>query len=215
MGDIRACCEFCLASSFLSHLSILQSSVVPCFRRNSGKPAELPLLSSPSCSKIGGPWVGKLRNPRQWSSCFFSVFCSHTGLDSKSSSCDGGNINTTDFSYTWGPAPETLELWCCGCRDTGLFALFCYVKKSWTDVLQGSPMQQLQMVQSPQLHLLIFAPLFNSGGKCDIYIMQSGCLYLAKTYQLLCLCSLCFSHTQRVWETPLECSVWCVGIVGL
>lgn len=44
-----------------------------------------------------------------------------------------------------------------------------------------------------------------------IYIMQSGSLYLAKTDQLLCFSSLCFSHTQRAWETPQECPVWWCG----
>lgn len=123
----------CLSSSFFSCLSILQSFVGPCFGRNSGKPAGFPLLSSPSCSEIGGHWVGKLKIPKQWSFCFFSVFCSHTGLDSKSSSHGDGNINFNipDSSYTWGPALETLKLWCCGCRDTELLALFGYVKKSW------------------------------------------------------------------------------------
>lgn len=65
-------------------------------------------------------------------------------------------------------------------------------------MLPRSPMQHLQMMQTLQLHLLSFAPSFNSDGKCDIYIMQSGSLYLAKTYQLLCLSSLCFFSTQRL-----------------
>lgn len=57
------------------------------------------------------------------------------------------------------------------------------------------------------LHLIVVANV--------IRIMQSGSLYLAETDQLLCLSSLCFSHTQRAWQTPQECPVWCVGDVGL
>lgn len=170
MGDIRACCKVLSCKFF--YVWALWVFHCALFREKLWKDAGFPILSSPSCSKIGSHWVGKLKNPKQWSSCFFSDFCSHTGLDSKSGSRDVGSIsfNATDFLYTWGSTPETLKLWCCGCRDTELFALFCYVKKSWTHILPRSPMQQLQMMQIPQPHLLIFAPSFNSDGKCDIYI---------------------------------------------
>lgn len=106
--------------------------------------------------------------------------------------------------------PQTLMLWLQRYRAV---CSFCFVKKSWTHILPRSAMQQLQMMQTPQPCLLIFAPyLIAVGNVIYIYIMQSGSLYLAKTYQLLCLSSLCFSHTQRVWETPQECPIWCVEV---